>query len=104
VILFRQPRALIPYVRTVWETDLRVIVVDLDRKPVSASTIHNDIVAMLGSNLVGYSIITRYVREAKSPFSTEEASDASDRKPIDDIDEAIMSAVNESRFASVQRL
>jgi hypothetical protein len=53
---------------------------------------------------VGYSTVTRHFREAKSPLSTEEASDANDRKPIRDADEAILSALNESPFASVQQL
>jgi hypothetical protein len=40
--------------------------------------------------------------EAKFPLSTEEA-DADDRKPIDDADEAILSALNESPFVSVRQ-
>jgi hypothetical protein len=75
-----------------------------DGKWPSAHVIHNDIVATLGPNIMGYSTVTRYLREVKFPLSTEDASDARDRKPIDDADEAILSALNESPFVSVQQL
>jgi hypothetical protein len=45
-----------------------------------------------------------YLREAKFPLSTEEASDTDDRKPIDDADEVTIFALNGSLFASVWQL
>jgi hypothetical protein len=51
-----------------------------------------------------YSSITHSLREAKFPFSTEEASDAEERKPIDDADESILSALGKSASASVRQL
>jgi hypothetical protein len=81
--------------------DLRVIIAHQDRKWLPARAIHNDIVATLGPNILGYSTVTSCLCEAKFPLSTEEASDAGDQKPIDD---AILSSLNESPFASVQQL
>jgi hypothetical protein len=54
--------------------DLRVIRAYLDRKRLSARASHNDIRARLVRNLVGHNTITHYLRRAKSPLSTEEAS------------------------------
>jgi hypothetical protein len=82
--LFYPPRTSTLYVKTVYERDLRVIVADQDRKRLSASAIHNNIVDRLGPNIVGYSTITRCLREMKFSFSTGEPSDADDRKRIDD--------------------
>jgi hypothetical protein len=84
--------------------NFRLIVTDLDRKWLSMHAIHNDIVATLGPDIVGYSTITHYLREAKFPLPTEEASDADDRKSINDADETILFALNESPFASVPQL
>jgi hypothetical protein len=84
--------------------DLRVIVAYLDRKRLSARAIHNDIARTLGPNIVGYSTVRRYLREVKFPLSTGKTSNADDRKPIDGTDEAILSALDESPFASVQQL
>jgi hypothetical protein len=84
--------------------DLRVIVAYLDRKRLPARAIHNDIVATLRPNIVGYSRATRKLREAKFPLSTEECSDANDQKLIDNPDEVILSALNEIPFACVWQL
>jgi hypothetical protein len=63
------------------------------------STIHNDIVAMLWPDIVGYSTVTHYRHEAKPPLSTEETFSPDNRKPIDEVDEAILSTlIEESRF------
>jgi hypothetical protein len=84
--------------------DFRLFVTDLDRKRLSVHAIHNDIVATLRPNIVKYNIVTHYLLEAKFSLSTEEASDADDRKPFDDADEAFLFALNENPFASVPQL
>jgi hypothetical protein len=83
---------------------LRVIVTDLDRKRLAARPIHNDIVARLGPNVMGYSTVTPYPREAKFPLSTEVSSDVDDRKPIDDPNEAILFTLKENPFSSIRQL
>jgi hypothetical protein len=60
--------------------------------------------AALGLNMVEYSTVTRCLREAKGPLSTEEASAANDRKPVDDADEAILSVLKESICACAAAL
>jgi hypothetical protein len=84
--------------------DLQVVAAHLDDKRLSARAFHNDIVATLGSNIVGYDTVARYLREEKFILSTEEASDPDDRKPIGDADEIIWSTLNESPFAFVRQL
>jgi hypothetical protein len=84
--------------------DLRVIVACLNRKQFSARVIQKDIVATLGPNIVQYHSIARYLRQVKSPLSSGEASDADDRKPIDDADESILLALNERPFVHVRKL
>jgi hypothetical protein len=66
--------------------------------------IHNDIAAMLGSNIVGESTATSYFREVKFPLSAGEASGADNRKPINDTNESTLSDLNESLFTSVRQL
>jgi hypothetical protein len=66
---------------------------------VSARAIHHDIVATPEPNLAAYSTITRLLCGVEFLLSTEEASDADDREPIDDADEVILSTVNENRLA-----
>jgi hypothetical protein len=87
--------------KTVWEIDRRVIIAYLDRKRLSARAIHNNIVATLRPNIVGYSTVTRYLR-GQIFFFEWGRSNADDRKPINEADEAILSALNESPFASVR--
>jgi hypothetical protein len=81
--------------------DFRLIVTDLDRKRLSVRVIHNDIAATLGPDIAGV-----YPSHAlpSFPLSSDEASDADDRRPIDDADEAILFALNESPFAFVPQL
>jgi hypothetical protein len=83
--------------------DLPVIVAHLDRRRISAPAIHNNIVVTLERNIVGYTV-PRHLREATFHLSTDEASNAHDRKPIEDADEANLSALNDSPFASVRQL
>jgi hypothetical protein len=46
----------------------------------------------------------RDLPEVKFPLLTDTASDADDRKPIDDANEAILSALSESSFAPGRKL
>jgi hypothetical protein len=82
----------------------RAIIAYLDHRWLSARAVHNDIVATLAPNIVGYSAVTRYLREADFPLSTEEASDADDRNPINHADESILPALNESLFRFARQL
>ena len=45
--------------------DQRSIVLFLDRKGLKATDIHNELVAVLGSDAVSYSTVTRYLREGR---------------------------------------
>jgi hypothetical protein len=90
-------------VKTVSEMDLCVIVAYRDRKRLSVRAIHNNIMALLGSHIVGYSTVTGYLHEAKFPLSTEETSDTNDRKPIEDADELLLSCLNVGPFESLQQ-
>jgi hypothetical protein len=82
----------------------RVTVTYLDRKWLAPRVIHSNIIATLRPSILGYRIVTRYFREAKFLLLTEDASDAGDRKPTDDPDEATLSAFNESPFVPVRQL
>jgi hypothetical protein len=84
--------------------DLRVIVAYLDCNRLSVRAIHNDIVATLAPNIVGYSTARRHLCDMKFLPSIEETSYPGDRKHIDDADEPILSALKCSTFASVRRL
>ena len=45
--------------------DQRSIVLFLDRKGLKATDIHNELVAVLDSDAVSYSTVTRYLREGR---------------------------------------
>jgi hypothetical protein len=53
---------------------------------------------------VRYSTVTRYLYEVKFHLSTEGASGADNQKPVDGANEAVLSALNETPFASVRLL
>jgi hypothetical protein len=84
--------------------DLPVIVAYLDGKRLSVRAIHNDIVATLGPDIGGTAESCATFRRRRFLCSTEEPSDADDRKPIGDADEGFVFALNKSPFASVRQL
>jgi hypothetical protein len=84
--------------------DQRSIAVYLDLKGLSARAIHEDLIATLGADAVGYSTVTRYLRETHfSPSTDRIPSDLLPEMP-EDADEAILSALCEMPFASVRQL
>jgi transposase len=82
----------------------RPIVGYFSLKGMSAREIHNDIVATLGPDAVSYSSVARYLREARFPPSKPEPHPADVQRDIDDSNQAILVALEDSSSASVQQL
>jgi hypothetical protein len=82
----------------------RPIVAYLSLKGISAREIHDDIVATFGPDAVSSSSVIRYLREARFPPSKLEPHPADVQRDLDDSDQAILSALEDSPFASVRRL
>jgi hypothetical protein len=82
----------------------RPIVAYLSLKGMSAREIHDDIVTTLGSDAVSYTSVTRYLREARFPPSKPELHPADVQGDLDDSDQAILTALEDSEFASVRQL
>jgi hypothetical protein len=61
-------------------------------------------VATLGSDAVSYSSVTRYRREGRFPPSKPEPHRADVQRDLDDSDQAILAALEDSPFASVWQL
>jgi hypothetical protein len=70
----------------------------------SARKIHDDIVATLGRDAVSNSSVTRCLREARFPPSKPEPHPADVQRDLDDSDQTILAALEDSPFASVQQL
>jgi hypothetical protein len=81
-----------------------VIIAYLSLKEILVHGIHHDIVATLGPDVVSYSSITRYLREARFPPSKPESHPADGQRDLGDSDQAIFAALEDSPFASVRRL
>jgi hypothetical protein len=73
-------------------------------KRTSACEIHDDVVAGLGADAVSYGSATRYLREARFPPSKPEPHPPDVQRDLDDSDQAILAALEDSPFASVQQL
>jgi hypothetical protein len=82
----------------------RPIVAYLSLKGMSAREIHDDIVISLGPDAVSYSSVARYLCEARFPPSKLEPHPADLQRDLDDSDQAILAALEDSPFASVQQL
>jgi hypothetical protein len=82
----------------------RLIVAYLSLRGISPREIHDDIVATLGRDAMSYSSVTRYLREAQLPPSKPEPHPADVQRDLDDSDQAILSALEDSPFASVRQL
>jgi hypothetical protein len=82
----------------------RPILVDLSLKGMSASEIHDDIVATLGPDSVSCSSVARYLREARLPPSKPEQHPANVQRDLDDSDQAILPALEDSQFSPVRQL
>jgi hypothetical protein len=82
----------------------RPIIAHLSLKGMSAHEIHDDIVATLGSDAVPYNSVTRYLCEARFPPSKPKPHPADVQRDLDDLDQAILVALEDGQFASVQQL
>jgi hypothetical protein len=82
--------------------DFNSIVLSLKAKGMNAREIHSDPVATLGTKLPVYSSVTRWLREMQLDQFSETAVDFSDDAEVDEIDEAILSAVEVQPFGSVR--
>jgi hypothetical protein len=82
----------------------RPIVAYLSLKGISAREIHDDIVATLRPDTMSYSSVTRSLCEARFPPSTSELHPGDVQRDLDDSDQAISAALEDSPFAPVQQL
>jgi hypothetical protein len=84
----------------------RPIVAYLSLKGISAPEIHDDIVATLGPDIVSYSSVTRYLREARFPPSKPELrpADVQRDRDLEDSDQAILAALEDSPLTSARQL
>jgi hypothetical protein len=82
----------------------RPIVTYLSLKGMSAREIYDDIVATLGPDAVSYSSVTRYLREVQFPPSKPEPHPADVQRDLDDLDQAILAALEDNPFAPVRKL
>jgi hypothetical protein len=73
-------------------------------KGMSAREIHDDIVATLGPDAVSSSSVTRYLGKARFPPSKPELHPADVQRDLDDSDQAILAALEDSPFASMRQL
>jgi hypothetical protein len=80
------------------------IVADLSLKWMSAREIHDNVVATLGPDVVSYSSVTHYLRETGFPPSKPEPHPARLQRDYDDLDQAILAALEDSPLASVRQL
>jgi hypothetical protein len=80
------------------------IVAYLSLKGIAACETHDDIVATLRPDAMSYGSVTRYLREARFPPSKPEPHPAEVQRDLDDSDQAILAALEDSPFASVRQL
>jgi hypothetical protein len=72
-----------------------------NRKGLSAQAIHDELVQVLGSDVIAYSTVTSHFGASRWRAQNEEQH--SDPPP-DAIDKAILQAVNHTPFASIREL
>jgi hypothetical protein len=82
--------------------DFNSIVLYLKANGMNAREIHSDLVATLGTKVLGSSTVTRWLREAQLDQFSETAVDFTEDGEVDEIDEAILSALEVHPFASVR--
>jgi hypothetical protein len=82
--------------------DFNSIVLYLKAKGMNTREIHSDLVATLGTKMLGYSTVTRWLREAQLDQFSETAVDFTEDAEVDEIDEAILSALEVQTFGSVR--
>jgi hypothetical protein len=84
--------------------DQRSIAIYLDLKGLSARAIHENLVATLGSDAMAYSTVIRYLRKTCFFLSTDRIVSGPIPEMPDDADQAILSTLGETPFASVRQL
>jgi hypothetical protein len=92
------------YVKAYQKMTQRPIAVPLSLKGMSVRETQNGIVATLGRDAVSCSSVTRSLREARFPPSKPESHPADVQRDLDDLDQALLAALEESAFAWVGRL
>jgi hypothetical protein len=73
--------------------DSNSIVLYLKANCMNAREIHHDLIATLGTKVLGYSTLTRWLREAQLDQFSETAVDFTENTKVGGIDEAILSAL-----------
>jgi hypothetical protein len=63
--------------------------------------IHNDLVFVLGPDALGYSTVTKYLRQSRLTASN---MDTLEKPPITVVDNAILDALQQQPFSSVREL
>jgi hypothetical protein len=81
--------------------DLNSIVVYLKAKTMNAREIHSDLLAPFGTKVPGYFTVTRWLPEAQLDQFSKTAVDLTEDAEVDEIDEAILSALEVQPFGSV---
>jgi hypothetical protein len=84
--------------------DQRSITIYLERKGLSARTIHDDLVATLRPDAVADRTVTRSLRETRFPQPTDASPSIQIPQVSDDSDEAILATLCEALFASGRQL
>jgi hypothetical protein len=92
------------YVKTHQTMTQRPTVTYLSFKSTSVHEIHDDFVVTLWPDTVSYSSVTRYLCEAWFTPSKPEPHPANVQRDLDDSDQVILAAFEDSPFASVQQL
>jgi hypothetical protein len=82
----------------------RSIVAYLSMKGMSAREIHDNIVTTLGPDAVSYSSVTRDLREARFRLLKPEPHPADVERGLDDSDQALLAALEDSPFTSLRQL
>jgi hypothetical protein len=81
--------------------DQRSICLFLAMKGLSSRDVHNELIAVLGSDAIAYSTVTSYLRQRQFPDISSESSDELLTTIIDD---AILDALDKQPFPSVKEL
>jgi hypothetical protein len=90
--------------RNINQVDQRSIVLYLARKELSATAIHHDLVTTLGLEAVSYSSVTGYLRAAIFVWSNSHVNIPETEPQFDNFDQAVLLALAERPFASIQEL
>jgi hypothetical protein len=82
--------------------DFSSIVLDLKANGMNAREIQNDLRASFGTKVLGYSTLTRWLREAQLDQFSEKVVGFTEDVEADEIDEAILSALEVQSFGLIR--